>query len=129
LFAGRFLLLSLPLFAAFLIWTASVPNLMARTTIICPILHPAQPVTFLLMAMPSWLLLRASVSTESLLDILGAPMLGCPGDWELFVGYLALCAPFLLSLYDWNLLLEGRAWLNWSFEPATCWGPCSWVCP
>ena len=115
LFAGRHLILSLPLFAAFLIWTASVPNLTARITIICPILHVAQPLVFLLMAAPSWLLLRASVSTESLLDVLGAPVLGWPGELELFVRFLALSAPFLLSLHYWNLLLEGRAWLNWSF--------------
>jgi len=115
LFAGRHLALSLPLFAAFLIWTASVPNLMARITIICPMLHLAQPLTFLLMASPSWFLLQASVSTESLIDILGTPVLGWSGNWELFVRYLALCAPFLLSVYYWNLLLEGRAWLNWPF--------------
>jgi len=115
LFAGHHLLLSLPLFATFLIWTASVPNIMARITIICPVLHPAQPLTFLLMAGPSWLLLQASVSRESLLDILGAPTLGWPGDLEMFVRYLGLCAPFLLSVYYWNLLMEGRAWLNWAF--------------
>ncbi len=115
MFADRYLLASLPLFAAFLIWTSGIPNLMARVTIICPLLHLAQPIIFLLMALPSWWMLSLAVSNETLVDVLGAPVLGWPGNWELAMRYLALVAPFLLSLYYWNLLLEGSAWLNRQF--------------
>jgi len=115
LFLGKSLILSLPAFAAFLIWTAAAPNLIARITIICPMLHLAQPLSFLLIALPSWWLLSFSVTSESLFDILGQPVLDWPGDREMTVRYLALSAPFLLSLYYWNLLLEGSAWLNRQF--------------
>lgn len=115
LFSGRELLVSLPLFAIFLIWMTGMPNIMARITIICPMLHLAQPLLFLLLAVPGWWLLKLSVSTESLFSLLGTPVLGWPGDWELFSRYLALSAPFLLSLFYWNLLLEGSAWISREF--------------
>lgn len=118
LFDGRSLYLSLPLFAAFLIWINALPNLLARVTIICPMLHLMQALGFFLIAAPAWLLLRLSVSSESLHDILGVPVLGGPGDWELFVRYLAIVAPFVLSLFYWNLLMEGSALLNRRFGVA-----------
>ncbi len=115
LFNGRELAISLPLFAGFLIWTASTPNMLARVTIICPLLHLLQPLSLLLLAVPAWWMLQLSVSAESLMDVLGEPVLGWTGNWELFVRFLGLFLPVLLFLFLWNLLLEGRAWLGWSF--------------
>ncbi len=71
-------------------------------------------VLFLALAVPSWILLRYSVSAESLWDILGAPILHWPGDWELFLRYLAFCTP-LLWIYLWDLWFEGAARLNAAF--------------
>lgn len=115
LFGSQPMIISLPIFAAYLIWMAGTPNITARITIICPMIHLLQPLILLLLATPSWFLLRLSVSSESLIDVLGTPTMGWSGDWELFVRYLALTAPFLLSLFYWNLLLEGSAWLSRKF--------------
>ncbi len=111
LFGDHTLIISLPLFSAFLIWSACIPNLAARITIICPLLHLAQPIILVLMAGPAWVLLSLSVSTESLVDIMGEQT----GHWAMFLSFLGLAAPVLLSLYIWNLLLEGSAWLNRRF--------------
>ncbi len=111
LFGDHPLILSLPLFSAFLIWTASAPNLAARVTIICPLLHLTQPIILVLMAAPAWVLLNLSVSAESLIDIMGEQI----GGWAMFIAFLGLAAPVLLSLYIWNLLFEGSAWLNRRF--------------
>ncbi len=115
LFGDRNLLLSLPLFAAFLVWVAGTPNVLARVTIICPLLHLLQPLLLLLLALPAWWMLTLSVSAESLIDVLGEPVLGWTGNWEPFVRFLGLSIPVLLFLFCWNLLMEGAAWLGWRF--------------
>ncbi len=107
MFGDRSAIIGLPLFGMFLIWTTGSPNLIARIIVKRPALQLLQPLFYLLMAVPSWLLLRYSVAAESLWDIVGSPVLGWPGDWELFVRYLAFVAPFLLALLYWNILLEG----------------------
>jgi hypothetical protein len=107
LFATRNAAVGLVLFASFLLWSTGAPLVVARLLVTRPVLHLAQPLLFLAMAVPSWLLLRYAVSAESLGDILGAPVLGWPSDWEFFVRYLAFTAPFLLWLTYWDLLFEG----------------------
>lgn len=115
LFHTRFLLIGIPLFTGFLLWSAAAPNLIARITLLCPVLHVFQPLLFLVFAIPSWLLIRYSVSAESLWDILGTPILGWPGDWELFFRFLAFSAPFFVWLFAWNLFFGGIARLSVSF--------------
>jgi len=107
LFVTRNVAVGLLLFTAFLLWSTGAPVLVARFLVTRPVLHLAQPLFFLVMAVPSWFLLRYAVSAESLGDILGAPVLGWPSDWEFFVRYLAFSAPFLLWLMYWDLLFEG----------------------
>lgn len=115
LFSGKSLWLSLPLLSAFLLWSAGAPNLVARVTIICPLLHLLQPLLYLLLALPSWWMLSGAVSHESLIDVFGEPVWGWSGDWELFVRYLALAGPVYLFMFYWNLLFEGSAWISRSF--------------
>ena len=109
LFVTRNVIVGLLLFASFLLWSGGAPLVAARFLVTRPLLHLAQPLFFLGMAIPSWLLLRYAVSAESLADILGSPVLGWPSDWEFFVRYLAFSAPFLLWLLYWDLLFEGAA--------------------
>ncbi len=111
LFGDNFLPLSIPLFALCLLWIAGAPNLLARVTIICPLLQFLQPLVLVMMAFPAWVLLRFAVSAESLLDVLGDQ----PDEWNMFVAFIGLITPVLLSLFIWNLLFEGSAWLNRRF--------------
>ncbi len=109
LFIGRHALQGPLIFALFLLWSAGAPRLAAVALVKWPYLHMAQPLVFLALAVPSWLLLRYSVDAESLHDILGSPILGWSGDWELFGRYLALCASAIVPLVWWNVALEA-AW-------------------
>jgi hypothetical protein len=106
LFETRNLFLGAIIFSVFLIWNAAAPGLLAYYLVKHPILHLFQPLLYLLMATGSWILLRFSVSAESLHDILGSPVWDWPSDWELYVRFLAFAYPFLWSLFSWNLYFQ-----------------------
>lgn len=113
LFSGRVLVVGLLLMAAFLIFISTAPALLANLLLRVPGLHILQPLLYPLMATPAWLLLRYAVSAESLHDILGSPILGWPGDWELYLRFLALAAVPLLCVMLSMLLLDGIRGHGW----------------
>ena len=106
LFGSRNLPVSLVIFAVFLIWTTGGACFFSGFFVNRPTCWLIQPIFFLAIAIPSWLFLRYSVSAESLHDILGAPVLGWPSDWELFFRYLMLIAPFVSYVLFWKICLE-----------------------
>ncbi len=113
LFIGRALFAGLLLMAAFLVFTSTAPALLANLLLRVPGVHILQPLLYPLMATLAWLLLRYAVSAESLHDILGSPVLGWPGDWELYLRFLALAAVPLLCVMLSVLLLDGIRGQGW----------------
>lgn len=64
------------------------------------------PVFLIGHAILSWGLLRLSVPLEAIHDIVGAPTLGWPGEWELSGRYVALHTSLLLQLVGAVLLVQ-----------------------
>ncbi|OGB05383.1 MAG: hypothetical protein A3G29_10435 [Burkholderiales bacterium RIFCSPLOWO2_12_FULL_64_99] len=64
------------------------------------------PVFLIGHAILSWGLLRLSVPLESIHDIVGAPTLGWPGEWELSGRYMALHTSLLLQVVGAVLLVQ-----------------------
>lgn len=64
------------------------------------------PVFLIGHAILSWGLLRLSVPLEAIHDIVGAPILGWPGEWELSGRYVALHTSLLLQAVGAVLLVQ-----------------------
>lgn len=64
------------------------------------------PVCLIGHAIISWGLLRLSVPLEAIHDIVGSPILGWPGEWELSGRYMALHTSLLLQVVGAVLLVQ-----------------------
>lgn len=93
--------LSVVLFSLLLYWVGGFPILMVRLVrdhearMACLVL----PVLIFLHGAVAWLLLRNAVSLESIYDIVGAPVLRWPWEWELMGRFLALFSAVSLQLF------------------------------
>ena len=89
---------SLAAFALVLLLTGFAPACVAMVALRRPRHALAAPAWAALAAVVAWALLRAAVTTESLHDILGAPVLKWGWDWELLGRFLALYGGVVLIL-------------------------------
>jgi len=85
-------------FSVLLVWIGFGPAWVGRLLLDRPRLAKAVPVFSAIIGLVSWMLLRFAVTTESLGDIVGAPVLGWGGDWEMMARFIGLQAVVSLVL-------------------------------
>jgi hypothetical protein len=90
LFPERYADVSAVLFAAFLLFGGFAPAWVAGRILKNPRWSLGTPAWAAIIALSAWTLLRLSVTTESIDDILGSPALGWGWDWEYIGRFLAL---------------------------------------
>lgn len=81
-----------------LVWIGLGPTWVGRLLLDRPRLAKAVPIFSAMIGLISWVLLRFAVTTESLGDIVGAPVLGWGGDWEMMSRFIGLQAVVSLVL-------------------------------
>ena len=119
-------------FSVLLVWIGLGPAWLACLLVARPRLTPFMPVWSALLGLVSWVLLRFSVTTESLGDILGSPTLGWWGDWEMLCRFLALQALVSLVFLTAGVSVGGIWRLGWApglkrGAAAGLWG-LPWLC-
>ena len=88
--------LSIIVFSVLLVWFGCAPVWFGDVLARRPRLVPLLPVWSAVVGLGSWTLLRFSVTPESRMDIVGSPVLGWSGEWEMFCRFLALQATLSL---------------------------------
>jgi VanZ family protein len=77
-------------FAVLLVWIGFGPAWVGGLLVRRPGLVKLMPIWSAMVGLASWVLLRLSVTMESLADILGSPVLGWGGDWEFICRFIGL---------------------------------------
>jgi VanZ family protein len=86
----RYPLLSLVLLAGCFYWTTGFPVLIVQRMARGQLYLLSLPPLALAHGLIAWVLLRFAVPMESIYDIVGAPVLAWPWEWEIFGRFLAL---------------------------------------
>lgn len=109
LFPTRYRGVYLAAFSVLLVWIGTGPvwaaDLLARRRRQVPLIGFWAAVIGLI----TWVILRFAVTRESLGDVLGAPTLRWPGDWEWLCRFLALQGLFTLPLLAAGVAVAGAA--------------------
>jgi glycopeptide antibiotics resistance protein len=101
-------------FSVLLVWIGLGPAWVADLLVARPRLTPFMPVWSAMLGLVSWVLLRFSVTTESLGDILGSPTLGWWGDWEMICRFIGLQAIVSLAFLTAGVSVSGIWRLGWA---------------
>ena len=101
-------------FAVLLVWIGLGPAWVGGLLVRRPGLVKLMPAWTATIGLASWVLLRFSVTRESLADILGSPTLRWGGDWEFIGRFIALQAVVTIMLIASAVTVGGVVRLGWS---------------